>query len=191
MSAPARPPEGGARVVPGGTREAAGPPERWAAVRLALVCTLLAGAAWATARPAADDPALEARVQSLANQLRCLVCQNQTIADSHADLAIDLKNQVREQLRAGRSEAEVLDYMTQRYGDFVLYRPPWKASTALLWTSPLIALLAGGLLLHRSIRRAGRPEPPPPLDDDTGLAELQDEDTPGPPVQGDRSRVAG
>lgn len=191
MSAPARPPEGSALVPAGGTRTAEGASARRAAVRLALACSLLAGGARATAGPAADDPALEARVQSLANQLRCLVCQNQTIADSHADLAIDLKNQVREQLRAGRSEAEVLDYMTQRYGDFVLYRPPWKASTVLLWTSPLIALLAGGLLLHRSISRAARRKPPPALDDAAGLAELQDEDRTGPPVPGEHHRAPG
>jgi len=100
------------------------------------------------AAPAVDtapDPALEARVQALAAELRCLVCQNQSLADSHAPLALDLKEQVRTQLRAGRSEAEVVAWMTARYGDFVRYRPPWKASTALLWAGPAL-LLAGGLL---------------------------------------------
>lgn len=139
----------------------------------ALLLALASPLGVAAAGPVAADPALEQRVQALSNQLRCLVCQNQTIADSHAELAVDLKNQVREQLRAGRSEAQVLDYMTERYGDFVLYRPPWKASTLLLWTSPLIALAAGGLLLLRSIRRVARQAPLPDLDGDAGLAELQ------------------
>lgn len=139
----------------------------------ALLLVLASPVGVAAAGPVAVDPALEQRVQALSNQLRCLVCQNQTIADSHAELAVDLKNQVREQLRAGRSEAQVLDYMTERYGDFVLYRPPWKASTLLLWTSPLFALAAGGLLLLRSIRRGAQRAPLPDLDGDAGLAELQ------------------
>jgi cytochrome c-type biogenesis protein CcmH/NrfF len=141
--------------------------------------------------PLAADPALEARVNTLAAELRCLVCQNQSLADSHAELAIDLKNQVREQLRAGRSEAEVLDYMTQRYGDFVLYRPPWKASTVLLWTAPLLALLAGGVLLHRAIRRGARREPPPGLDNEAGLAELRDEESPAPTTTATPTRAPG
>jgi cytochrome c-type biogenesis protein CcmH/NrfF len=106
-----------------------------------LIATLLVllGAFQVHAADAPDvaaDPALEMRVNALSAELRCLVCQNQTIADSHAELAIDLKNQVREQLSAGRSERQVIDYMTQRYGDFVLYRPPLKATTVLLWAGP-------------------------------------------------------
>jgi len=104
--------------------------------------------------PVAADPALEARVNALAAELRCLVCQNQSLADSHAELAVDLKNQVREQLRAGRSESQVVEYMTQRYGDFVLYRPPLKASTVLLWVGPLLLVLMGAGLLWRSLRSA-------------------------------------
>ena len=98
------------------------------------------------AAPAVDtaaDPALEVRVQAVSAELRCLVCQNQSLADSHAELALDLKRQVREQLRAGRSPDQVLAYMTDRYGDFVLYRPPLKATTLLLWLGP--ALLLGGV----------------------------------------------
>ncbi|MBN8506823.1 MAG: cytochrome c-type biogenesis protein CcmH [Burkholderiales bacterium] len=91
-----------------------------------------------------QDP-LALRTQALSSQLRCLVCQNQTIADSQAPLAVDLKNQVREQLQAGRSDAEILRYMTDRYGDFVLYKPPVQTNTALLWAGP--ALLMGGALL--------------------------------------------
>lgn len=102
---------------------------------------------------AADDAGLEQRVQRLAEELRCLVCQNQSLADSHADLAIDLKNQVREKLRQGASDKEVISFMTERYGDFVLYRPPVKGTTLLLWFGPGV-LLAGGLLaLYLRLRR--------------------------------------
>jgi cytochrome c-type biogenesis protein CcmH/NrfF len=107
---------------------------------------------------ATDDPALEARVQRLSAELRCLVCQNQSLADSNAPLALDLKSQVREQLRAGRSDTEVMAYMTQRYGDFVLYRPPVKATTLLLWTGPALLALGGLWLLWRRIgRRSAAP----------------------------------
>lgn len=105
--------------------------------------------AFATAReapPAAADPVLEARVMNLAEQLRCLVCQNQTLADSHAELAIDLKNQVREKLASGMSDQGVVDFMVQRYGDFVLYRPPVKSTTWLLWFGPFL-LLGGGIVV--------------------------------------------
>ena len=118
----------------------------------ALAGALLAAGPVASAPPA--DPALEARVNTLAAELRCLVCQNQSLADSHADLALDLKNQVRDQLAAGRSERQVIDYMTERYGDFVLYRPPLKASTVLLWAGPALLLLAGAALLWRTLRQA-------------------------------------
>ena len=104
----------------------------------------------------AADPALEARVNRLGAELRCLVCQNQTIADSHADLAVDLKNQVREQLKAGRSEQQVIDYMTERYGDFVLYRPPVKSTTWLLWAGPVVLLVLGLVALARTLRKRQR-----------------------------------
>ena len=96
---------------------------------------------------------MERRTMDIAARLRCLVCQNQTIADSSAGLAVDLRNQIREQLAAGAGEAQILDYMVQRYGDFVLYRPPFRAATALLWLGPFV-LLAGGLaLLYRLLAR--------------------------------------
>ncbi len=114
----------------------------------------------------AADPALERRVNALSAELRCLVCQNQSLADSHAPLAIDLKNQVREQLQAGRSEREVIDYMTQRYGDFVLYRPPFKASTLLLWAGPALLLLIGGGLFWRTLRLGQAAPPAAPMSAD-------------------------
>jgi cytochrome c-type biogenesis protein CcmH len=116
------------------------------------------------AAPAAQDPALEARVMSLAAELRCLVCQNQTLADSNADLAVDLRGQIRERLKGGASEREVVDFLVARYGDFVLYRPPLKASTVLLWFGPFLVLALGAFLLVRRIRRQAR-EAPPQLSD--------------------------
>jgi cytochrome c-type biogenesis protein CcmH len=123
---------------------------------LLLLVALLASLASAHAKeaaPAAQDPVLEARVLRIAAELRCLVCQNQTIADSNADLAVDLRRQVREALQRGDSERQIIDYMTARYGDFVLYRPPVRADTALLWFGPLVLLVAGlatlALILYR------------------------------------------
>ena len=117
---------------------------RWGLLLLAmlLACAL---ARAGEAQPTATDPALEARMLEITTELRCLVCQNQTVADSHSGLAEDLRQQVREQLAAGRSRDEVLRFMTDRYGDFVLYRPPLRATTLLLWAGPF-ALLALGLL---------------------------------------------
>ncbi len=106
---------------------------------------------------------LEKRVAALAVELRCLVCQNQTLADSNAPLAVDLRNQIREQLKAGKSEQDVVDFLVARYGDFVLYRPPLKASTVALWAGPFVILAFGAWLLLRRIRR--RPAPEPELSD--------------------------
>ena len=100
----------------------------------------------------ADDAALDRRVMELAGELRCLVCQNQSLAESNAGLAVDLRNQIREQLARGASEREVVDFMVTRYGDFVLYRPPLKASTFLLWLGPFVLLIAGIYVLIRRIR---------------------------------------
>jgi cytochrome c-type biogenesis protein CcmH len=96
------------------------------------------------APPLADDPALEARLDKLAKELRCLVCQNETLADSRADLAQDLRREIREKMRQGMTDEEVKRYLTQRYGDFVLYRPPVKSTTWLLWFGPFL-LLGGGI----------------------------------------------
>src|SRR5688572_3040239 len=102
---------------------------------------------------------MEKRVTALAHELRCLVCQNQTLADSNAPLAVDLRNQIREQLKAGRTERDVLDFMVARYGDFVLYRPPFKASTAALWLGPFVLLAIGGWILYRRLARRRAPAP--------------------------------
>ena len=107
-----------------------------------------------------EDSSLEKRTAALAQELRCLVCQNQTLADSNAPLAVDLRNQIREQLKGGASEREVIDFMVARYGDFVLYRPPFKASTLALWLGPFVLLALGALLLVRRLLRRRAPEPP-------------------------------
>jgi cytochrome c-type biogenesis protein CcmH len=106
-----------------------------------------------------EDAALEKRVRALSHELRCLVCQNQTLADSSAPLAVDLRNQVREQLKAGKSERDVVDFLVARYGDFVLYRPPLKASTVLLWTGPFALMAFGLALLVWRLRRPRLPAP--------------------------------
>ncbi len=120
---------------------------------LALACV---GAFAAEALPASDDPALEARVMKISNELRCLVCQNETIAASHAELAVDLRRQVREMLQNGQNEQQVVDYMTARYGDFVLYRPPFKPLTALLWIGPGAMVVLGLGTLFVVLRRRSR-----------------------------------
>jgi cytochrome c-type biogenesis protein CcmH len=107
----------------------------------------------AVSAASADDAALDKRVMDLAAELRCLVCQNQSIAESNAGLAVDLRNQIREQLARGASEREVVDFMAARYGDFVLYRPPLKASTFFLWFGPFVLLIAGIYVLIRRVRR--------------------------------------
>jgi cytochrome c-type biogenesis protein CcmH len=106
-----------------------------------------------------QDEDIDKRVAALAVELRCLVCQNQTLADSNAPLAVDLRNQIREQLEAGKSEQDVVDFLVARYGDFVLYRPPLKASTAALWAGPFVILAFGAWLLIRRIRRRPAAEP--------------------------------
>ena len=111
------------------------------------------------AQPASPDPVLEARVMKLSAELRCLVCQNQTIADSNAGLAVDLRNQVREMLKRGDTPEQITDYMTARYGDFVLYRPPVKASTAVLWYGPAALLLLAVVVLLLIVRRRARLPP--------------------------------
>lgn len=99
-----------------------------------------------------DNPALEKRYSVLINELRCLVCQNQNLADSNAELAQDLRKQVIEMLDSGKTDTEIVDFMVNRYGDFVLYRPPLKTSTLLLWLGPFVLLLLAIVVLVRFIR---------------------------------------
>ncbi|HOX69306.1 MAG: cytochrome c-type biogenesis protein CcmH [Rhizobacter sp.] len=132
--------------------------------RLRLIALVLISATWGVhaapeaarspqeAANSAADPALEARVMKVAEELRCLVCQNETIAASHADLAVDLRKQIRTKLGEGQSERQILDFMVERYGDFVLYRPALKATTVLLWVGPFALLLVAGFALTRAIR---------------------------------------
>jgi cytochrome c-type biogenesis protein CcmH len=117
----------------------------WLAVTMPVVAN--------EAKPMSNDPVLEARVMVIAEELRCLVCQNETIAASHADLAVDLRSQIRIKLTQGQSSQQILDFMVARYGDFVLYRPPLKASTVLLWVGPFALLLLAAGVLVLNIRR--------------------------------------
>src|SRR6185369_9073087 len=124
---------------------------------LSLMAVLLAAPLHAKeAEPAAADPALEARMLRVAAELRCLVCQNQTIAGSHAGLAEDLRREIREQLQRGASDAQVVQYMTDRYGDFIRYRPPLNSSTALLWIGPAVLLVVGLGVLALVLRRRSK-----------------------------------
>jgi cytochrome c-type biogenesis protein CcmH len=135
---------------------------------LAPLLLAAAFAAWGQSSEIANaDPKVEARLKSIAHELRCLVCQNQTIADSDAPLAVDLRQQTRAMIRDGKSDDEIRAYMVERYGDFVLYKPPFNAVTAVLWVAPGV-LVVGGLLglavLLRRRREAGRGTAAP-LDD--------------------------
>ena len=123
------------------------------ALALLLAVALVAPVAAGEAAPAAEDPALEKRVIELAAELRCLVCQNQSLADSNAGLAVDLRNQIRERMREGQSESQIVDFMVARYGDFVLYRPPVKGTTALLWFGPILLVAVGLVVLFVRLRR--------------------------------------
>ena len=105
------------------------------------------------ARPLADDPVIEQRMVNLAEDLRCLVCQNESLAGSKAELAEDLRREIRDQMKAGKDDKEVIEYLTTRYGDFVLYRPPFKPVTYLLWLGPLLFLGIGGAAWVATLRR--------------------------------------
>ncbi len=117
---------------------------------MVLMIPLLAGA---EAQPLGEDPAVEARLKVLSEELRCLVCQNQTLADSSAPLAEDLRREIRGLIAKGMTDQEITDYLVARYGDFVRYRPPLKPQTALLWVGPGLILLAGVSGLWIALRR--------------------------------------
>ena len=157
--------------------------ERWLRVLSLALCFASAGAPAKEAAPAVADPVLEARMLAVTAELRCLVCQNQTIADSNSGLADDLRREVREQLTRGNTNEQVVQYMTDRYGDFVRYRPPFKASTALLWIGPAVLLAVGLGALALVLRRRARlaPDQFEPDEDDAADA------TPGPHT-GDRTQ---
>jgi cytochrome c-type biogenesis protein CcmH len=153
-------------------------------VRKLLAAVLLAGATGAFAQGAElakPDAQVERRLKGLADELRCLVCQNQTIADSNAPLALDLRNQIREQIAAGRSDSDIRDYMVTRYGDFVLYRPPFKATTAVLWAGPFILIALGfGIFTVIVRRRRGQADADPmPRERRAELAALLEEEPAG------------
>ena len=128
-------------------------------MRAFLLAVLLAsgGAALAIdAEDAFDDPVLQQRYEKINRELRCLVCQNQTIADSNATLAQDLRREVRDMIAAGQTDDEIRDFMIERYGDFVLYRPRMTAGNFLLWAAPVLLLVIGAFVLVRVVRRRGQ-----------------------------------
>ena len=124
------------------------------ALLLAISLPALANeAAPKAALPNADDPVIEQRLVNLAEDLRCLVCQNESLAGSHAELAEDLRREIRAQMKAGKDDKEVIAYLTERYGDFVLYRPPFKPATYFLWLGPVLFLGIGGGAWVMTLRR--------------------------------------
>ena len=125
---------------------------KWAIILLAII-PLVASVSIAGEAQPNEDPQIEQRMKALTEQLRCLVCQNETLADSRADLAEDLRREIRKEIKAGKSDPEIIAFLTQRYGDFILYNPPIKATTYLLWFGPFVLLLAGIAMLYRYLRR--------------------------------------
>lgn len=126
-------------------------------LQLLLLClgflTLSAQVTAQEAKPIADDPELEKRVMNLSQELRCLVCQNETLADSRADLAVDLRREIREQMNAGKSDKEIIAFLIARYGDFVRYRPPVRPITYLLWFGPFVLMVIGFGVLYRYLKQ--------------------------------------
>jgi cytochrome c-type biogenesis protein CcmH len=136
-------------------------PVRAVLAALWLLSASLAPAQERAVRAPVTDTVLEARVMAVAEELRCLVCQNESVAASQAELALDLRDQIRRQLAEGRSEADIRRFMVERYGDFVLYRPPLKASTVLLWVGPFLLLAVGLWAQWRQLRQQSRREQAP------------------------------
>ncbi|WP_328593065.1 cytochrome c-type biogenesis protein [Siccirubricoccus phaeus] len=149
-------------MAPAGVGGAAANGQRPRSFVLAALLLLASPALAAVGDPAEQlrDPAQEEKARAIGRELRCMVCQNQSIEDSDADLARDLRRIVREQVAAGRSEREVIDYLHDRYGDYVLLRPPLRAGTLLLWAAPAVAL-AGGVALVLAMRRRSAAAPAP------------------------------
>ena len=136
------------------------------ALLAALFVAFLTPAFGQSGEVAHPDARVEQRLKGLAEELRCLVCQNQTIADSHAPLAVDLRNQIRGQIAQGRTDEQIRGYMVERYGDFVLYRPPFKLTTALLWLGPLLLICVGAGIFLVIVRRRRAETQPPAVPDD-------------------------
>ena len=133
---------------------------------LILLAFCIASFVMAKEAKPAEDPKIEQRMKALTEQLRCLVCQNETLADSRADLAEDLRKEIREQMQAGKSDQEIVAFLTQRYGDFVLYKPPVKSTTYLLWFGPFVLLFAGTGVLYRYLKKRRELIDEKPLTDD-------------------------
>ena len=134
----------------------------WLALILALQCALSAWAGEAT--PLAEDPVVEQRLIVISEELRCLVCQNESLAGSRADLALDLRREIRTLIKANKTDAEIMDFMVTRYGDFVRYRPPVNPITWALWFGPFLLLIGGVVVLVRMVRRNQRSAAAPVLD---------------------------
>ena len=129
-----------------------------------LIAALIAGLLLSLAAHAGEaqpvgDPAIEARVNKLAEDLRCLTCMGQSIADSHSDFSTDMRREIRDMLTQGKSDQDVMDFMVQRYGDFVLYKPPVKSSTWLLWGGPFVLLIVGLAVLVAKLRKRDKQIP--------------------------------
>lgn len=143
-------------------------------IHLLLILSVTCVVTGQTAQPLAEDPVLEKRLQALSQELRCLVCQNETLADSRAGLAEDLRREIREQMKAGKTDKEIIAFLTGRYGDFVLYRPRVTPATYVLWFGPFILLAVGLVVLYRQVkqRRALISQQPLTAQDRRQVAEL-------------------
>lgn len=150
------------------------------ALLLTVFMLLFAPAGWSAVEIVKfDDPQHEQRYKTLIEELRCLVCQNQNIASSNADLAKDLRQQVYQRIINGETDQQIIDFMVARYGEFVLYRPPLNSTTGVLWIAPFVLLVAGIVIVLLIVRRGGKQNPPaaPPGDLEQARKILQDRET--------------
>lgn len=143
----------------------------WLALLLALQCALSSYAGEAV--PLAEDPVVEQRLIGISEELRCLVCQNESLAGSRADLALDLRREIRTLIKDGKTDAEIMEFMVSRYGDFVRYRPPVNATTWLLWFGPFLLLIGALVVVVRMVRRSGQASNQPPALDPAQRAKAQ------------------
>lgn len=152
----------------------------WLGILLVLIISSTASYA-GEATPLAEDPVLEQRLMAISEELRCLVCQNESLAGSRADLALDLRREIRTLIKAGKTDAEIMDFMVNRYGDFVRYRPPVKPITWMLWFGPFLLLIGALAGLVRMVRRSQSSTAAPALDPaqrEKAQALLQDTELP-------------